>query len=171
MMKHYSEVELLELYYVPGAATQAYLHVAGCDGCRTTYERLQGKLRTAASSCDRVDEKPETFWTRQRLAILRDVARATPARSVHSRYFAAAAAAILITISGMTWNANMKNSGGDLSRIESRSTQLASVTTDSEADISAAAANPWDSEQLNEYGSVIEWESWDTPAAPAGGQS
>jgi len=170
-MKHYSEVELLELYYVPGAATQAYLHVAGCDGCRARYERLQGKLRTAASSCDRVDEKPETFWSRQRLAILRDVARATPARNVHSRYFAAAAAALLITITGVSWNVNMKKSGGDVSRIESRSTHLASLTAEFESDVSAAAANPWDSEQLDEYGSVIEWESWETPVAPAGGQS
>jgi len=171
MMKHYSEVELLELYYVPGAATQAYLHVASCDRCRATYDGLESKLRTAASSCDRLEEKPESFWTRQRLAIMRDVSRATPARGIHSRYLAAAAAAIIITISGVSWNVNQSTSGADLTRIESQSAQLASMGDASDTEVSLAAANPWDSEQLNEFGSVIEWESWVAPAAGNGGQS
>lgn len=156
-MKHYSEVELLELYYIPGAATKAYLHVAECESCRGTYDRLEKKLRSAASSCDGVEQKPDSFWSRQRLTIMRDVSRAAPARRVHSRYLAAAAAAIVITISGVVWNFNQSNLTNELARIESRSAVLISSSQE-RAD--AEFTDPWDSEQLGEFRSVIEWESW-----------
>ena len=161
-MKHYSEVELLELYYVPGAATKAYLHVAGCERCRATYDRLEAKLRTAASSCDRSAEKPDSFWSRQRLSIMRDVSQRRVGKPVASRYLAAAAATIVLAISGVTWNMKSANVQNELAEIESRSAALSSRELEEEQLVTEI--DPWESEQLDDYKSVIEWESWSGPA-------
>ena len=69
MSKHYSEAELLETYYTqPGESMPVMMHLASCTDCAARYERLERKLRNLASCA--VDEKPQTFWTRQRMLIM-----------------------------------------------------------------------------------------------------
>src|SRR5205085_11119679 len=71
MTKHYSEADLLETYYMqPPEATPIIEHVNGCSECQDRYRRLAQKLRDMAA-CPA--EKPATFWTRQRLMIMRTV--------------------------------------------------------------------------------------------------
>src|SRR5437763_15469635 len=92
-MKHYNEADLLETYYTqPGESMPVMLHLASCRDCAARYERLERKLREAAV-CN--TEKPATFWTRQRLQIMRRVdAQHAHARTT-ARTLRVAAAAIL----------------------------------------------------------------------------
>lgn len=159
-MRHYTEVELLELYYVPGAATKAYLHVAECSDCNTTYERLQAKLRGAAQvSCDRTTAKPATFWSRQRGSILATISDRRP-RLVRLPVWAAAAAAIVLTISGASWNLQLRDLGNLGAAIESRSHQLLAVNATLATPLLSDASDPWESNELSDLGSVVAWESW-----------
>ena len=65
---HYSEADLLETYYMqPGASMPVMMHLADCSDCAARYERLEKKVR-GLSACAH-DDKPETFWARQRLMI------------------------------------------------------------------------------------------------------
>src|SRR5256886_13036081 len=80
MSKHFSEAELLETYYTqPGESMPVMMHLASCGECAARYERLEAKLRGLAA-CD-VDQKPQTFWTRQRMLIMRGI----DARTRHGR--------------------------------------------------------------------------------------
>ena len=86
MSQHYTEADLLETYYTqPGASMPVMMHLADCEACAARYERLETKLRSLASCAT---EKPETFWARQRISIMRRVEgrRRTPVM----RYAAAA---------------------------------------------------------------------------------
>ncbi|HEX8618457.1 MAG TPA: hypothetical protein VF911_12785 [Thermoanaerobaculia bacterium] len=136
MNPHYSEADLLETYYTqPGESLPVMLHLADCSECAARYERLEAKIR-ALAACH--DEEPETFWARQRTSILRRVAtpRATPA---FARFAAAAMLALAI--------------GGTLYwplRPESQSA----------AEVLTVTENPWESEPLQEYQPLVEWESW-----------
>src|SRR5258708_13038095 len=71
MTKHYSEADLLETYYMqPGQSMPVMMHLAECSDCAARYERLEHKLREAAS-CH--TDRPETFWSRQRRTIMRSI--------------------------------------------------------------------------------------------------
>src|SRR6185295_4942814 len=68
MKTHYTEADLLETYYTqPGESMPVMMHLAQCSECAARYERLERKLRDAAS-CD--VERPDTFWSRQRHLIM-----------------------------------------------------------------------------------------------------
>src|SRR6185436_8055439 len=94
-MKHFSEADLLETYYTqPGESMPVMMHLAECSECASRYERLERKVRGLAE-CEH--DKPETFWARQRLSIMRRVQeRRAPA---FARY--AAAAAIVLVLGGV----------------------------------------------------------------------
>ncbi|HXH91349.1 MAG TPA: hypothetical protein VNN25_07190, partial [Thermoanaerobaculia bacterium] len=92
-MKHFSEAELLETYYTqPGESMPVMMHLSNCHECAARYERLEQKLRQAAS-CN--TEKPATFWTRQRLQIMRRVNAQQVNAATAARTLRVAAAAIL----------------------------------------------------------------------------
>ena len=64
--EHYSEADLLETYYMqPGASMPVMMHLADCADCAARYERLEQKVRGLAACAH--DEKPDTFWARQRI--------------------------------------------------------------------------------------------------------
>ncbi|HYK04264.1 MAG TPA: hypothetical protein VE974_21110 [Thermoanaerobaculia bacterium] len=148
MNQHYSEADLLETYYTqPGESLPVMMHLAGCAACASRYERLETKIRGLAA-CD--DEKPAAFWARQRGSIMRKVGRQryTPR---FARFAAAAVLALLI--------------GGTIAwPIREQKTAPPPVV---EAEVLTLSEDPWESESLQEYQPLVEWESW----VDEGGQS
>jgi predicted anti-sigma-YlaC factor YlaD len=141
MNQHYSEADLLETYYTqPGESLPVMLHLADCTACAARYERLETKIRGLAA-CD--DEKPVAFWARQRGAIMRRVGRqrSTPA---FARFAAAALLALLIGAT-VVWPIR-----------EQKTAQQPAV----EAEAITLSEDPWESESLQEYQPLVEWESW-----------
>ena len=144
MKQHYSEADLLETYYTqPGDSMPVMMHLAECSECAARYERLEKRVRGLAA-CEH--DKPETFWARQRISIMRRVEgqRRTPVM----RY--AAAAMLTLTIGGMAV------------------LQRSSVAPSPGAPIERApiaienrdALDPWQSEELKDYQPIVAWESW-----------
>src|SRR6185503_14006467 len=90
---HYSEADLLETYYMqPGASMPVMMHLADCSDCAARYERLEKKVR-GLSSCAH-DDKPDTFWARQRISVMRKIG--TQRSSSFARVTRVAAAALLV---------------------------------------------------------------------------
>ena len=153
---HFSEADLLETYYMqPEETAPVMLHLAKCDDCLTRYNRLELKLRQAAAC----PTKPETFYSRQRLSIMRRIA-AHPARV--ARIGAAtriAAAATLAFVLGGAVVYHQNKLAGTPTADKTPITSSAAVKA-----VSVEAAhepiNPWESEELKEYHGVVQWESW-----------
>jgi len=145
MSQHYSEADLLETYYTqPGESLPVMMHLADCTDCAARYDRLDLKIRSLA---DEPHHAPEEFWKRQRTSIMRKIEtrRRVP---VFARFAAAAMLALVI--------------GGTISwplvqRPEAPATEPVVVTDD-----------PWESEPLQAYQPLVEWESW---VESEGGQS
>lgn len=155
MKPHFSEADLLETYYTkPGESLPVMMHLSECSECAARYERLEGKMR-GLRSCHR-DEKPETFWARQRISIMRKIDQRRERRANVTRIARVAAAAMLILVLGglLTWN-----------RVdESASLQVVETVPTATLEDSAARSledhDPWQSDELNEYSSIVAWESW-----------
>lgn len=153
MTKHFSEADLLETYYTqPGESMPVMMHLARCAECSARYERLERKLREL-SACH--TEKPETFWTGQRMTIMRGISeRRTP-------YLRIAAAALLAFVLG----------GLALYRSTEAPAPVVPKTATVEAqpinDLSMPS-DPWQSDELKEFGAVVEWESWVTDTQKKG---
>jgi len=140
--EHYSEADLLETYYMqPGASMPVMMHLADCNDCATRYERLEKKVRGLAACAH--DEKPDTFWARQRIAVMRNLPRHSSARRATR---VAAAALLVATLGG--WLASRQPEP-----VVTPATELTvQITT---------PADPWESEELDEFHSLVAWESWD----------
>jgi hypothetical protein len=157
---HYSEADLLETYYMqPGESMSVMMHLADCVDCAGRYERIERKVRGLAA-CDH-DEKPETFWVRQRMSILRRVGSRAPEAGHWPRTLRVAAAAVLFLILGGI--------------VTSKRLQLVQPVAPAPVVVQTATAvsnepaltrpaedttDPWQSDELKEFGSMVEWESW-----------
>lgn len=148
MKQHYSEADLLETYYTqPGDSMPVMMHLAECGECASRYERLERKVRGLAA-CEH--DKPETFWARQRISIMRRVEgrRTSPV----ARY---AAAAMLVAVLGgvVTWREVSQSPSLPVSQPET-------ITAAAETEPPAITTDPWQSEELKDYQPVVAWESW-----------
>jgi predicted anti-sigma-YlaC factor YlaD len=143
MNPHYSEADLLETYYTqPGESLPVMLHLADCADCAARYERLEAKIRGLAA-CHH--EQPAHFWDRQRNAILRKV-RQPRAATAFARF--ATAAMLALAIGGtLYWPLRDEPAA--------------------EPEVLTVTESPWESEPLQEYQPLVEWESW----VEEGGQS
>ncbi|MBK5258517.1 MAG: hypothetical protein JJE51_02920 [Thermoanaerobaculia bacterium] len=163
MKTHFTEADLLETYYMkPGESMPVMMHLADCGECASKYERLERKIREAAVCAP---EKEESFWVRQRASVMQAVAAS---RGDRRTYFvpAAAAAVLLAFIAG----------GVVLQRNESAAPVPATTTIVQQAVVSPTEetrvpSDPWDSQELEEFGSVVQWETWTTDAQQPGDKS
>jgi hypothetical protein len=138
MKTHYTEADLLETYYTqPGASMPVMMHLASCPECAARYDRLDRKLREAAACHTSLDE---SRWAAQRSAIMARVALPQTAQSLRRL---AAAALLVLTIGGTAaWQV--------LRTPDAPQPVITETTT----------ADPWESEELKEFGAVVEWETW-----------
>ena len=144
MKTHYSEADLLETYYMqPGESMPVMMHLAGCADCAARYDRLDRKLREAAACND----KPESFWERQRHAIMVSVEAVRHQRSTRAPLRVAAAAVLALGIGGFAMYRT--------SRQPEPPPQPAPAVVEG-----AVPADPWESKELEEFHPVVEWESW-----------
>jgi anti-sigma factor RsiW len=150
MKPHFTEADLLETYYTkPGESLPVMMHLSECRECAARYERLEGKMR-GLRSCHR-DEKPETFWARQRISIMRRIDQRRERRANVTRIVRVAAAAMLILVLGglVTWD-----------RVDETASVPVVQTAVAEDVSTDPALDPWQSEELNDYSSIVAWESW-----------
>ena len=159
-MKHFSEAELLETYYMqPSEASAIIEHVNGCSACQDRYRRLAQKLRDIAA-CP--SEKPDTFWTRQRLMIMRAVDNARGQSQRNTRTARVAAAAFLAFVLGGA--VVYKSVEPQLKRPPTIPAPAAVAS----ADDLKVPPDPWQSDELKDFGSVVQWESWVDQSNPGG---
>lgn len=163
MKPHYSEADLLETYYMPPCdSTPVMVHLSGCPECTARYEHLDRKLRELAAP---PAEKPETFWSRQRLSIARRIA-VQPHRTRIASVAGIAAAALLSFITGA---AIMYHQLKPSPRPSTASVKTAVVAKAPSVDDMHAPINPWQSDELKSYHEVVQWESWVTEQDKDGG--
>jgi len=166
-MKHYSEADLLETYYTqPGESMPVMMHLASCTECAARYERLEKKLREAAVCST---EKPATFWTRQRLQIMRRVDAQNAQANTTARTLRVAAAAVLaFFLGGAVVYETVKPAQHQPATIVAAPTAVA-VPTPAANDIHDA----WQSDELKDFHNVVEWEAWvpDDKASTSKGHS
>lgn len=176
-MSHYSEVELLERYYIPSSEKdEAGSHLASCEPCAERFERLSGKLSdSACTSVASIDEKPDTFWIRQRMGIERKIAEKSARGRTSGKTARMAAIAATLTVlfgGGLMYRAQMARWNAPLPAavMTSPAPEAAAPAT---PDLLAAISNPddvWESEELKPFGEAVQWESWmSSPANSPGG--
>lgn len=159
MKQHFSEADLLETYYTaPGESMPVMMHLAGCVDCAARYERLERKMR-GLRECPH-EEKPETFWVRQRMAILRKIDARRERRASLARVTRIAAAAMLVLVLGalVTWERVYDPTGRPAVETAAMQTAPSGDATSGKAEDSSV--DPWQSDELNEYSSMVAWESW-----------
>jgi len=155
MTKHYSEAELLETYYTqPGESMPVMMHLASCSDCAARYERLEAKLRGLAA-CD-VDSKPQTFWTRQRMLIMRGIDAGKQRGVTVARTWRVAAAAVLIFILGGT----LVYETVDVPKPPARTETVVQIQPKGSADDSVVH-DAWQSDELRDFHGMVQWETWD----------
>lgn len=157
--EHYTEADLLETYYMPpGESTPVMMHLAKCTDCAARYERLERKLREAAA-CD-AHQQPETFWTRQRLLIMRKIeARGRQVGSVIRPGRIAAGAALAFLLGGAVVYKLVEPAMQAPPVVVTRTAPPVSVAPKSGEELQVPH-DPWQSEELQDFHAVVQWESW-----------
>jgi predicted anti-sigma-YlaC factor YlaD len=157
MKPHFTEADLLETYYTkPGESLPVMMHLADCADCAGRYERLESKMR-GLRSCHR-DEKPETFWARQRISVMRKIDQQRERRATMARISRVAAAAMLVLVLGglLTW----KRVDEPASPRVVETTAATTLEDSKTRSLDDSTADPWQSEELKDYSSMVNWESW-----------
>jgi hypothetical protein len=149
--QHYSEADLLETHYAPpGDSMPVMMHLADCSMCASRYEKLEAKLRGLAA-CEH--EKPETFWARQRVSIMRKV------QSQRRFSFTRAAAAALL-VAGLGGLITWRVAEPDKAPLTNKTPAVAIALEESSSRPLEESETPWESDELSEFQSMVAWESW-----------
>jgi predicted anti-sigma-YlaC factor YlaD len=163
MKQHFTEADLLETYYTqPGESMPVMMHLADCTECAARYERLERKLR-GLTACEH-SEKPDTFWARQRISVMRKIDAQRDRSAMASRFSRVAAAAVLVVLLGggvFTWREGSK--AQRRTGAEPQVVQTATLASSSSEPLSLEASepsDPWESDELSDFQSVVAWESW-----------
>jgi hypothetical protein len=146
MKTHYTEADLLETYYTkPGESMPVMMHLASCSDCAARYEKLDRKLREVAA-CD--VEKPATFWSRQRLSVMN---RIRQPRGMVIRWQAIAATFLAFVLGGAVVYKTTRHEAPPVT-----------IVTESieEEPVLDTPADPWESDELQDFHQVVEWEAW-----------
>jgi hypothetical protein len=150
---HYSEADLLETYYTqPGESMPVMMHLASCEDCAARYDKLERKLREAAACST---EKPDSFWARQRLSIMRKLPLVQKPQVRNHGPARIAAAAVLAFVLG----------GAFVYEVRRREPMpvtppAQTATATKSADDLQVPRDPWQSEELQDFQPIVEWESW-----------
>lgn len=160
MTRHYSEADLLETYYMtPDEASGIIAHVNDCNACQDRYRKLAQKLRDVAA-CP--TEKPATFWTRQRLMIMRavDNARGQSNRTARASRMAAAAL-LMFALGGAVAYKTIPHHQQKQSPVvvAQQQTTMSGASSGAE-DVLDVPRDPWQSDELKDFGAVVDWEQW-----------
>ena len=163
MTKHYSEADLLETYYTqPGESMPVMMHLASCADCAARYDRLDRKLREAATCST---ERPATFWSRQRLSIMKKIGAQRSGARRGIRTWRLAAAVTLAFLLGGAFTYEMLAPKHQTPAPAAAVTAEAATTTEPATVDPAEEAlqpprDPWESDELQEFRGVVQWESW-----------
>ena len=160
MKTHYSEADLLETYYMqPGESMPVMMHLASCEQCAARYNALERKLREAAS-CP--TEKHETFWTRQRMLIQRRIADGRERSAARAQVTRVAAAAVLAFFLGgvMVYRTVEPQHSGPVTTTAHNAVQTPVQPVTVEEPQQSVPHDPWQSEELSDFHSVVQWETW-----------
>lgn len=155
MTRHYTEADLLETYYMqPDEASEIIAHVNSCGECQERYRRLAQKLRETATCAT---DKPATFWTRQRMIIMRGIENARRQSDASSRTGRVAAAAMLaFVLGGAVVYKSVSHQKPPVVVVAQQQTASA-PQADDDFDV---PRDPWQSDELKDFGGVVQWESW-----------
>jgi hypothetical protein len=165
MTSHFSEADLLETYYMqPGESMPVMMHLAGCSDCAARYERLERKLRETAAC----PPKSETFWSRQRLSIMQRISaqHGRTARVASVARIAAAAALAFVLGAAVVYHEVKPATGAT-----AVPAQTAAAAKAPNVDEMHQPINPWESEELQQFHGVVQWESWVADTQSTGGGS
>lgn len=165
MKTHYSEADLLETYYMqPGQSMPVMMHLASCSDCAARYERLERKLREAAACAP---EKHETFWTRQRMLIMRRIGKQQSRMASAVRVTRVAAAAVFAFLLGsMVMYKAVSPALQPANILTEQTTKNIAVAAQVKTAEEALAHDAWQNDELKQFHSVVEWESWvETPGS------
>lgn len=155
-MKHFSEADLLETYYTkPGESMPVMMHLADCAECAARYERLERKM-SGLRECPAHEkhDNTETFWVRQRMSIMRKIDARRERKASIARITRIAAAAMLVLVLGalVTWD--RVDEPASLQVVETAATPSLDDSSTRRLD------DPWQSDELKDYSSMVAWESW-----------
>ncbi|HEX7190654.1 MAG TPA: hypothetical protein VF381_03675 [Thermoanaerobaculia bacterium] len=166
MKPHFSEADLLETYYTqPGESMPVMMHLAKCSECAERYQRLDRKMREA-SSCH--VEKPESFWSRQRMSIQRRIAgqRAQKA-SIARTLRIAAALSLAFFLGGAVVYKSVEPEIQTPAPVAG--SRLPAAIHELKHNDDLLLHDAWQSDELKDFHSVVQWEAWVEPQS--GGQS
>ena len=148
MKDHYTEADLLETYYTqPGESMPVMMHLSTCSECAARYDRLDRKIREAAACHTNQDEG---FWAIQRAKVMSRVDGSGARMRFAAPLRVAAAALLAVVIGGLVlYEPAQPPAVVPVQPVQQVEQAEERIPTD-----------PWQSEELEEFGSVVQWETW-----------
>jgi hypothetical protein len=166
MNRHLNDADLVALALLPDDSPEAKLHLAACAGCSDRMDiALETLDRHRSQHDDGVESRDATFWKRQELSVMREVARA--GKGAAPRRGLVAAALVAVAIGGFWFGRSSidetMTAPDGFAAVPIAGTSTAG-TRASEPDTLLptfpVSTDPWESDSLSEFQAVVDWESW-----------
>lgn len=163
MKTHYGNDELLAHVFLPEENAELALHLSSCESCARRFGSLRDAIDLHAAAPAGSD-RPDTFWKRQELGVMRTIDRSQQRMPGMGARFAAAAAVVFVVVAFWAGRGSVPTTPLTATvataTIASTAIQSTGASQDNGLTTSQLATDPWESEQLQDFQSVVAWESW-----------
>jgi hypothetical protein len=152
MNRHWDDASLLEAHYLEltGQGERAS-HLAACADCSARLATVVSLVREDAEFA----EPPDSFFTRQRMQVERRVAAGARSHGGTRIFHVAIAAMLALVLGGLLFYRSTTRVVTPATVTQTASSQ---VTAQNNEDLTVPR-DPWESDQLKDFSSVVEWES------------
>lgn len=163
-MKHLDDLELLT-----PSGDEARDHLLSCGRCRDRADLIAAQWADERRGIrDRAEGKPESFWLEQRAAVRRRL-ESDRRVGVSPPLVWALVAALVISAVGLALTIGNEPVGPLTSPVQSA--ELSDGPLETFELEESEAWDPWQSDELQAYHQVVEWESWIEEDVDNGGRS
>lgn len=155
-MNHPDDAALLEVLYLDGERSPVHPHVSSCTECTRRLAVLGGTIEEDRERhASRIGAKPESFWEAQREEILARAVAATPRRGLlRLRPLLTAVMAVLLLAVGLVAIRDTRE------RVEPPAAVTEIAETELFDDDELRAYDPWQTDELESFHQVVQWEEW-----------
>ena len=164
MTRHLDDGSLLEIVYLNAAPDGAEAHLAECRSCRNNLAALRSEVELDRSAHEgRLAAKPEQFWQTQREEIVARAASGPRKAASFFRLRPAIAISILMAFLLITLGlmlTRVSSDEGVLPNASPQITDLREPAPDLFEEDDLRALDPWESEELEPFHQMVEWETW-----------
>lgn len=161
MKGHLDQADFLEILYLGDSNEDRAGHLASCTACHDRFAELRQEIDADRSALDdRVTAKPDPFWNAQREEIVSKAISRNRGSFAFLRFRYAISIVLAVLLLGLGLAMIRTAHLNQIAQLPTDVARTTAAPADLFDDGDVRELDPWETDQLESFHQIVEWEEW-----------